>query len=53
MSDDPSKGEDWDFVLENVNKMTQSWIPRGVPTKAMWNTACRNAEKLDLLEKPI
>ena len=25
---DPSRAEDWDFVLENVNKKTQSWIPR-------------------------
>ena len=44
ISDDPSKGEDWDFVLENVNKATQKWVPKGLPTNAMWLTACRNDE---------
>ena len=35
VSGDPSKAEDWDFVLENVNKKTQSWIPKGIPTNDM------------------
>ena len=46
MSSDESKGEDWDFLLENVNEITQSWVPKGVPNEAMWKTACRNTDKL-------
>lgn len=30
LTDDTSKGEDWDFILENINKVTQRWIPKGV-----------------------
>ena len=29
LSGDPSKGEDWDFVLENKNKIVKSCIPKG------------------------
>ena len=52
MSNDESKGEDWDFILENINKVTQSWVPKGVPNEAMWTTACRNTDKLMNLSKP-
>ena len=48
-SGDPSKAEDWDFVLENVNKKTQSWIPKGIPTNDIWLTVCRNVDPLDEL----
>ena len=29
ISGDPSKGEDWDFILKNENKTVKSWIPKG------------------------
>ena len=29
LSGDPSRGEDWDFVLENINKKKQSCDPKG------------------------
>ena len=49
LSGDPSKAEDWDFVLENVNKKTQSWIPKGVPNDKIWLNVCRNVDPLEKL----
>ena len=44
-SGDKSKGEDWDFVLENINKTSKGWIPRGVPIEAMWVTTYINLDR--------
>ena len=47
LSRDSSKGEEWDFHLENINKLTQGWIPKnGVLTETMWTNACRNVDQL-------
>ena len=47
VSGDPTRHEDMDFVLENVNKKSKSWIPRGVPTNKHWLRVFRNFKKLD------
>ncbi len=47
-SGDPSKGQDFDFILEETNSETKHWIPRGVPTDQSWQQVCRN---LDLLKE--
>ena len=49
VSGDPSRAEDWDFVLENINKKTQSWIPKGIPTDKIWQNVCRNIDPLEEL----
>nr|XP_054753606.1 uncharacterized protein LOC129259335 [Lytechinus pictus] len=46
-SGDPTKGEDLDFVLENLNKQSKDWIPRGVPTEHEWLRIFRNLDKLN------
>ena len=51
VSGDPSKGEDWDFVLENKNKVVKAWIPKGGCKNDYWLTACRNADQLEKLKK--
>lgn len=50
LSGDPSRAEDWDFVLENINKKTQRWMPKGVPTDKLWRNVCRNVDPLEDLK---
>ena len=50
LSGDPSKGEDWDFVLENKNKIVKSWIPKGGCKDSYWLTGCRNAVSLERIK---
>ena len=50
---DPSKREDWDFILEMINKQTKSWMPNGVPSELLWTNACRNAEKLKFIKESL
>ncbi|XP_077869158.1 uncharacterized protein LOC144360163 [Saccoglossus kowalevskii] len=45
VSGDPSKGEGLDFVLENFNKLSKSWIT-GMPDTQMWINIFRNSSKL-------
>ena len=45
-SGDESKGQDADFILEEINKETKSWIPRGVPDDDTWQRVCRNLPHL-------
>ncbi len=52
-SNDPSKGEDWDFVLENIHKSVKSWIPKGEPSESKWLSACRNFDALKALKDKI
>ena len=51
VSGDPSLGEDWDFVLENLNEITQGWMPKGVPTEQLWENVYRNLNPLQELKQ--
>lgn len=42
----PSKGQGFDFVLEEENKNVKAWLKRGVPTDKVWLTSCRNHQSL-------
>lgn len=46
-SGDVSKGQGYDFVLEEYNRDIKSWIRRGVATDEMWLSVCRNFEHLN------
>jgi hypothetical protein len=48
-SGNPSKGQDFDFVLEEINKVTKMWIPKGVPSQKTWLKVCRNIDDLEML----
>jgi hypothetical protein len=50
-SGDPSKGQDFDFILEEVNKVTKMWIPKGLPSERTWLKVCRNIDDLEMLRK--
>ena len=52
-SDDKSKGEDCDFILEELNKETKKWLPRGVPKEKVWYNVCRNLETLQSLRDQV
>ena len=52
-SGDKSKGEDCDFVLEELNKETKKWLPRGVPKEKVWYNVCRNLENLQSLREQL
>ncbi|KAJ8017459.1 hypothetical protein HOLleu_45119 [Holothuria leucospilota] len=41
------RGEDMDFQLENLNKRSKVWTPKGVPSESDWLRTFRNLEKLD------
>ena len=43
---DSSKGQGYDFILEEINKGVKSWIRRGVASDSMWLSICRNYDKL-------
>jgi hypothetical protein len=47
-SGNESGGEGGDFILENVNRSVNSWMPPGVPTEDKCLRVCRN---LDGMEK--
>ncbi|CAG2242694.1 unnamed protein product [Mytilus edulis] len=44
---DESKGQGYDFILEEVNKGIKSWIRRGVASDNMWLSVCRNYDQLN------
>ncbi|KAJ8022554.1 hypothetical protein HOLleu_37485 [Holothuria leucospilota] len=44
------RGEDMDFQLENLNKRSKVWTPKGVPSEADWLRTFRNLEKLDKVQ---
>ena len=52
-SGNKSKGQDADFVLEEVNKDSKSWISRGVPDDMMWLTVCRNLDGLKKVKNKV
>ncbi|MEW8547705.1 MAG: hypothetical protein AB2693_29710 [Candidatus Thiodiazotropha sp.] len=43
---DCSKGQGYDFILEEINKGVKSWIRRGVASDNMWLNVCRNYDQL-------
>ena len=53
ISGDPSKGEDWDFILENKNKIVKSWIPKGGCKDSYWITGCRNADTFEKIRDTV
>ena len=53
VSGDPSKGEDWDFILENKNKIVKSWIPKGGCKDSYWLTGCRNADMFEKIKEVV
>ena len=52
-ANDKSSGQDADFMLEEANKETKSWIPRGVPDDKAWQTVCRNLPHLHSIKQKI
>lgn len=47
VSGNESKGEGGDFVLENLNRKSKSFMPPGLPSDEKWLTISRNIDKLD------
>jgi hypothetical protein len=45
-SGNPSLGEDWDFILEGINKDGKQLLPRGVPSAHKWLVVTRNWEAM-------
>ena len=41
------KGEEVDFVLENLNRKSIRFMPPGLPSDDKWLTICRNIDKLN------
>ena len=41
-----SRGQGFDFILEEENKTVKTWLKRGVPTDRTWFTTCRNHQSL-------
>ena len=41
-----SRGQGFDFILEEENKTVKNWLKRGVPTDRTWFTTCRNHQSL-------
>lgn len=48
-----SKGQGYDFLLEEENKTVKSWLKRGVPTEKLWLTVCRNHQVLKKIRKKV
>lgn len=47
VSGNESKGGGGDFVLENLNRKSKSFMPPGLPSNEKWLTISRNIDKLD------
>ena len=48
-----SRGQGFDFVLEEENKTVKTWLKRGVPTDRTWLTTCRNHQSLKQMRQYI
>ncbi|CAH1778669.1 unnamed protein product [Owenia fusiformis] len=46
-----SKGQAWDFILEEDNQEVKKWVNRGVPSEHMWRKICRNVDGLDKIKQ--
>lgn len=47
VSGNECKGEGGDFVLENLNRSSKSFMPPGMPSKERWKIIYRNMDRLD------
>ena len=45
-SGNKSRGQGFDFILEEENKTVKTWLKRGVPSDKTWFTTCRNHQSL-------
>lgn len=53
-SHDESKGQGYDFILEELNREVKHWIRKGVPSDEMWLSVCRNHKLLkDVKQKTM
>lgn len=50
-SGEPNRGEGADFVHENSNRVTKSFLPPGMPTADVWKRVCRKATDLTKLKE--
>ena len=48
-----SKGQGYDFILEEDNKEVKKWIKRGVASDKAWLVVCRNKDKLQKLRSQL
>ena len=53
VSGDPSKGQGYDFILEEENRKVKRWIKGGVPTDQTWLSVCRNKDRLEGLRRKL
>ena len=49
----PSKGQGYDFILEEENKLVKSWLKKGVPTEKVWLSTCRNHQSLKNIKNTV
>lgn len=47
-SKDHSKGQGYDFILEELNKEVKSWLRKGVSSDSLWLCVCRNHDLLKI-----
>lgn len=52
-SGNKSKGQGFDFILEEENKSVKTWLKRGVPTEKVWLSTCRNNQSLKQIKKSV
>ena len=52
-SGNASKGQGYDFVLEEENRTVKSCLKRGVPTEKVWWVTCRNHQFLKDVRKRV
>ena len=48
-----SKGQGYDFILEEENKNVKGWLKRGVPTDVTWLATCRNHQALKTVKETV
>ena len=48
-----SKGQGYDFVLEEENKNVKASLKRGVPTEKVWLSTCRNFQSLKRIKSMV
>ena len=48
-----SRGQGFDFILEEENKTVKTWLKRGVPTDRTWLTTCRNHQSLKQMRQYV
>ena len=48
-SGNPSRGQGFDFLLEEENKVVLKWIQRGVATNEHWQNVIRSKDNLEAI----